>query len=282
MIPVIWHEGSRGNWDSGLLCDIFDSHPSLFPQYNEKTNPVFDRAIVVVVGKPEIKPLREYLEKTSGIVILTSEEDAFFRWQDAIPEHFDIWTQYYSPTTKSEIKTRLLLGAPNRIKNYTINSHLPKKYLWSFIGQSQNPFRQACIEVAKTLPDGYLHVTDLFGGEGATGVDYQTYLDVLCQSKFVLCPAGSLCVDSFRVYESILAGAIPIVDKRSPRDDKDFDYWNEVYYYHTLLKVDSWHQITPDALELMDSAKDKNVMNNWWGGYVRQLTTKLIDIAHGS
>ncbi len=88
-----------------------------------------------------------------------------------------------------------------------------------------------------------------------------------------------MSTDSFRVYEAILAGAIPIVDKCSPRDDKGFDYWNEVYYYHTLLKVDSWHQITADALTLMDNAKDKDVMNNWWGGYVRQLTDKIISIA---
>lgn len=261
MIQCVWWDQGRGNWDSGLLCSVFDKYPELFPQHNSKELIYPERAIVIVVGKPEIPPLRAWLETLkSGLVILTSDEDSYFDWKAAIPPHLEIWTQYFA-TNKSEIKTRLLLGAPNRIKDYKINHHLPKKYLWSFVGQMQNPFRDQCINLLKTLPDGFLHRAATFGGiEG--GIEYQEYLDIMCQSKYVICPAGSMCVDSFRLYEALECGAVPITDKRSPRDHFDFDYWKECGVYDNILTVDNWNEL-PDLLHKGPTPVNKC----WWDEY---------------
>lgn len=267
----------EGNWDSGLLKSIFDKHPNHFIQYNTKENLATHRAIVVVVGCPEVKQLRSYLETIrDGVVILTSEEDAFFRWEEAVPNHLQIWTQYYYEPTKYAIKERILLGAPNRIKNYKINTHLPKIYDWSFIGQVQNPFRQQCVETLSKLQNGYLHTTDFFGGEGDTGIKYQDYLDILCQSKFVICPAGSMCCDSFRVYEAIECGAIPITDVRSPRDNEDFNYWQETYPSNELnYMIAGWDE---KLLSWMLEKNYKPAPQHWWDSYKQELENKLLNI----
>lgn len=276
-MQVIWYDAMRGSWDHGLLQSVFDAHPHEFIQHNTKENPLVDRAIVIVVGCPEIVPLRAYLETVkSGIVILTSEEDGYFDYKDAIPEHLEIFTQYFTES-KREIKNRILLGAPNRIKDYKINKHLPKKYLYSFVGQSQNPFRQDCIEVLSTMPNRFLFVADMFGGYGEVNIEYQEYLDIMCQSQFVLCPSGSMCTDSFRLYESILCGAIPIVDKRSPRDAETFDYWEEVMPGNTLIKVDNWQQIKSPRF-IADNVPFYDI--NWFDKYKQQLEQKLINIAN--
>lgn len=279
MIDCVWYNRQRGSWDHGLLQEIFRKNPQHFLEWNLERNPILPRAIVIVVGKPDVKELREYLSKmTSGIVILTSEEDAYFDWKAAIPKHLEVWTQYYSSSTKSEIKERLLLGAPNRLKNYKINKHLPKKYLWSFVGQVQNPFRQQCVDVLKTLPDGYLQICSMFGGEGENGMEYQEYLDIMCQSHYVICPAGSMCVDSFRLYEAIECGAIPITDVRAPRDPEGFDYWKEVF-----PEMDVLYKATPnwkEALELMPHMTlDADFFEYWWNEYKQELEEKLIRYA---
>jgi hypothetical protein len=274
---VIWYNQSFGNWDSGLLNSIFEKHSDKFTQHNTLLNPVFDKAIIIIVGKPNPLDVRTYLETIKqGLVILTSEEDAFFDWKLAIPERFEIWTQYYSPTTKKGIKERLLLGAPLRIRDYKINKHLPKKYLWSFVGQSQNPFRQQCVDVLKTLPNGFLHVAEMFGGEGSTGMEYQQYLDIMCQSEFVICPAGSMCVDSFRLYEAMECGAIPITDRRSPRDADDFNYWDQVIMNATGLPIDvsQWSQI-----KTLDRLITSGTENKWWVDYKQNLENKLLNVA---
>lgn len=279
-MQVIWYEGMRGSWDHGLLCEIFDSHPDVFNQHNTKELVVFDRAIVMIVGRTDVKKLRDYLQNfKSGIAILMSEEDAYFDWQSAIPEHFDIWTQYYHPSTKNHprISKRLLLGPPNRIKDFKINKHLPKKYLWSFVGQVQNKFREECVKVLRTLPDGFLQEVELFGGNGKNGMDYQQYLDIMCQSKFVICPSGSMTADSFRVYEAIECGAIPIADRRSPRDSERFHYWDSVFEDHNIFDIYDWKSL-PSFLSLNFLSPEKN--NLWWTEYKDELTKKLINEAN--
>ena len=277
-MQIIWWEGQRGYWDHGLFMNVFDKYPDLFPQHNSKELIYPDRAIVIVPGKPEVAPLREYLNKLkSGLVILTSEEDAYFDWKSAIPPHLEIWTQYYSPS-KEGIKTRLLLGAPNRIKDYKINLDLPKKYLWSFVGQNQNPSRQACVEVLRGLPDGFLHVADSFGGV-ENGIEYQEYLDIMCQSKFVICPAGSMCVDSFRFYEAIECGAVPITEPRAPRDKLGFNYW------HECGMIDNYRHWVSDWSALTNHLNADNFNNSlmnvsgWWTAYKQGLEQKLLTYA---
>lgn len=271
MIPTIWWNGSRGNWDCGLLLRIFEQYPEHFPQYNDKLIPQFDRAIVIVVGRPPIPPLKNYLSKMkSGVVIMTGDEECSFECERAVPKHLEMWTQCYAPH-RSYMKERLLLGTPNR-PNYKINTHLPKKYLCSFVGQVQNPHRSACVEAIKSIPDSFLHIADGFGGQG-NGIEYQEYLDIMCQSKYVLCPSGSMVCDTFRIYEAIEAGAIPITDKRCPRDPQDYDYWDETYPNNDLIKVSDWSEL-PSLIE-----KEVNSTGDWWGVYKQELEQKLINLA---
>lgn len=289
MIPVIWYDGCRGNWDHGTLMHIFEKHPAVFPQWNSKERWLNlqnrKQAIVIVSGCPDAETLNLYLrDLKKGIVILTSEEDAYFDWKAAIPDHLDLWTQYYSPSTKSEIKTRLLIGAPSRLKDYKINKHLPKKYLWSFVGQVQNPFRQQCVEELEFWDKGghstLLRKVEFFGGHGKNGTDYQEYLDIMCQSKYIICPAGSMCVDSFRVYEAIRCGAIPITDVRAPRDAADFNYWNEVYPSHGLVTVESWKDLAATIFDLENKHVRADPKGYWYEQYEKDLENKLLKYAN--
>lgn len=296
-IPVVWFKGQRGSWDHGIFLQTFEKHSWLFPQYNEKINPSFDRAIVMCVGKPNVRELKHYLQTIkSGVVIFASEEDAYYPWKEVMHPGLEAWCQYWHPSTKADIKreNRILLGAPYRIKDVTIEKHTEKKYLWSFVGQVQNPFRQKAVEAMKRLPDGYLKVISGFGGYSEDGMDYDTYLDIMCHSRFVICPAGSMCVDSFRVYEAIECGAIPITDVRSPRDPDGFNYWNEVYPANTLdLIACDWSEgVLADAMGYELKLGNENVVighegdvyhglhnHYWWWRYKRELEQKLIMLA---
>lgn len=275
MIDVIWWNGARGNWDSGLLCEIFDKYPNSFNQHNSKELLWTDRAIVVIVGSPSVLPLQEYLATLkSGLVIFTGDEECSFDAEAIRFDNLEYWTQCYA-SHRSWMQDRLLLGCPNRISNYKINTHLPKKYLWSFVGQVQNPFRQACVDALNELPDGFMHIVPQFGG-GEGGIEYQEYIDIMCQSHFVICPSGSMTADTFRVYEAIECGAIPIADHRSPRDDKAWDYWNVVYPSHNLLRVSEWNGW---GLEHLMRAYVKNIWPSWWPSYKQQLSQKLLNYA---
>ncbi len=285
-INVVWYNQSKGNWDSGLLRTIFDKHPDLFIQHNFKGWAHFDRAIVIVVGKPEVAPLRECLDTLkSGIVILTSDEDAYFDYKAAIPPHLEIWSQYWTQD-RPEIKERLLIGPSSRLfygeggVEYKNNSgFLRRDYLWSFVGQVQNPFRQECIKTLLTLEGGFLQVVQMFGGNGENGMDYQAYLDIMCRSKYVICPSGSMSVDSFRLYEAIECGAIPITDMHCPREKDGFNWWRQVVPDADIMMVSSWSDLNQDWFK-EPFYEERLKKNSWWKKYKEQLESKLVHAAY--
>jgi len=48
----------------------------------------------------------------------------------------------------------------------------------------------------------------------AQGSDFTDHLEETAQSKFILCPSG-LGMDSYRIWESLILGAIPIVESNA-------------------------------------------------------------------
>jgi len=256
-----------------LLREIFERCPDVFQQYNTKELIYSDKAIVIVVGQRDIPPLKEYLDTfQSAIVIFTGDEECAFDADKLRSDKLEMWTQCYSPH-RAYMKERIFLGTPNRLYQYKINDFLKKKYLWSFVGQNHNPHRNQCISVMKKLKDGHLHVTDRFGGYGKKGMPFQAYLDITCMSKYVICPSGSFTADTFRVYEAIECGSIPICDKRSPRDAPDFNYWNQCYPQNNLITVDSWLEL-PDILQSQPESD-----GTWWVEYKEYIANKLIKFA---
>ena len=133
-------------------------------------------------------------------------------------------------------------------------------------------------------------MVDGFGGQG-NGIEYQQYLDICCQSRFVICPSGSMTADTFRVYEAMECGAIPIADRRSPRDEPGFNYWIECYPHNTVFAISEW---TEEIYEFMQcyplhpleeidipvvAAKMDYKNNFWWEKYKQGVENKLLKLA---
>ena len=142
------------------------------------------------------------------------------------------------------------------------------------------------------LPDGYLKVISGFGGYTDDGVEYQQYLDIMRQSKYVICPAGSMCVDSFRLYEAMECGAIPITDVRSPRGHPDFNYFKEVHPINGLNLIWGWDmdllwsimncsEAPTEKLPMMfyDEIYEGLPQNFWWFCYKKEFEQKLLNLA---
>ena len=272
-INIIWYNGFKGNWDHGLILSLIDGDDR-FVQHNEKYSPVIDGAIIII-GKPnDIETARNYLSQfKKATVILASDEDAYWDWKNTVPDHLKICTQYYHDS-KSDIKHRLLLGFPTELPQFLKKALLPKKDIFcSFVGQVQNPHRQACINELQKVPGHFLKIADGFGG--VNGLNYQDYINIMLRSKVVLCPSGSMCTDSFRAYEALECGALPIVEARSPRDKKHFNYWQEVGA-NIFPCVSDWndvHALLGDPEFIQERTKQ---CIEWWNNYKQELKNKLL------
>jgi len=89
-----------------------------------------------------------------------------------------------------------------------------RKYFWNFIGQIANkPTRESMVNALSEIDGGYLRPTRRWND--SNGLKIQDYLTILEDSIFTPAPAGWCNPDSFRLYEALEAGSIPIVDNKS-------------------------------------------------------------------
>ena len=94
-------------------------------------------------------------------------------------------------------------------------------------------------------------------------------------AKIAPCPSGAVSVDSFRVWEALEAGALPVVDTVSPTDGLT-DYWQRVLGDPPFPLVDGWATVGFGQL-LRDWPTLIGPVNDWYRGYKRRLAQWLRD-----
>jgi hypothetical protein len=141
-----------------------------------------------------------------------------------------------------------------------------RPHLWSFAGQLKST-RFPMIEAFRQFDGGVEHVTGTFDeSDPATGPG--DYLGMLASSVFVPCPMGNVHLESFRVYEAIEMGAIPVVERRHW-----LDYFRGLLGDHPLPTVRSWTH-APALVERLRSdpaALDRLQAEivDWWSAHKR-------------
>ena len=141
-----------------------------------------------------------------------------------------------------------------------------RRYLWSFAGDVKKSTRRTMLTSLNALPRGFVHLTEGFGS--ADSLSTETYRSLLEDTVFVPCPGGWANLESFRVYEALEAGCIPIVERRP-----GFDYFTDLLGAHPIPTVSTWSE----AAELMSKWSPDEVESrrlsceHWWRVYRRRL-----------
>jgi len=92
------------------------------------------------------------------------------------------------------------------------------------------------------------------------------YAAILEESVFSPCPIGMQNLDSFRVYESLEAGCIPIVERRP-----NHDYFACLFGSHPMITIDNWNQAPAIIADLLHDAHvleaRRKQCEAWWITY---------------
>jgi hypothetical protein len=99
--------------------------------------------------------------------------------------------------------------------------HMPREYEYCFAGQKGTPLRQHTVNFFSKRIEGFYSYnysgwSDNFTREN----DQDSYVEVLLNSRFSICPVGNISNLSFRLYESLIAGAFPIAYQSSIQDSR--------------------------------------------------------------
>jgi len=154
--------------------------------------------------------------------------------------------------------------------------HAPKpasarKYVWSFAGDGKKLTRAEMLSAMGAVPNGFTHLTSGFGAVDALPTaDYRALLD---ETIFAPSPSGWSNLDSFRVYEALEAGCIPIVEKRP-----SFDYFTTLLGPHPIPTITTW----AEGAELVQRLQAANEIERirldcaaWWAAYKPKLAQSL-------
>jgi hypothetical protein len=148
-----------------------------------------------------------------------------------------------------------------------------KKYTWSFMGQVHaQGIRSKMINDLKFCKGEY-YCNVASGWQSSDSLSTKEYKDILSNSIFIPCPAGNSSVDTFRLYEALEVGSIPIIEKSK--------YWKYMLKDHPLIEVSSWKEASQEINRLLEnnqSLEEYNIkIKLWWKSFKKKLTNEIVE-----
>lgn len=136
-------------------------------------------------------------------------------------------------------------------KIYETNS---RKVDVSFVGQKGRWYRRLMVDYFEKEAGARTNKYGSFGG--FTDLPETTnYAKSILASRFVVCPPGNVSSQSFRYYEAIALGAIPIVTEVSIQDWNTHNYWPKNVAWKNDNFIDIWLSLKKMNSEALDELR---------------------------
>jgi len=135
---------------------------------------------------------------------------------------------YVHPNQLKHPKIRCLgLGYKKDLLKYLTRADKERPITWSFAGTPHGE-RQEMLDIFQKVKNNKAHTCSGFGA--ADGLSTKDYAEMLQSSVFALCPPGQDSMDSFRIYEALEAGCIPVTKNFSNQFMIRPSYWHAIFY----------------------------------------------------
>ena len=150
--------------------------------------------------------------------------------------------------------------------------------LWSFAGTPHGE-RSVVLDLFKDLKPNEVHACSGFGADD--GISTEDYVSMLNDSQFALCLLGQESADTFRLYEALEAGCIPVTINRSNQFDIRPSYWHGVFYGEAELPFiaeDNWEKAKEKMIHIIKNNETAAVQKNcteFWNKWKTVWRTQL-------
>ena len=261
----------NGFWDYGLLADLLRDLDSVEVSFL----PNDDCGVVVIPARShgglvnEIN--REISNLNSVLLMLMGDEESVFPVEKIKHKNIKIWIQNPHPGRHDSYK-KLGTGYPPDI--HELGNDIPAKTLkWFFAGQVTHSRRLECSTQLKNLDDGLLLESKGF----TQGLPHSEYFKAMASAKICPCPSGPQTPDSFRLFEALELGCVPIADTQTPRENWDgFWEWlfDEPVPFPTIINWESLPGYINDCADKFPKLNNK--IQSWWLRYKTKLRKQIV------
>lgn len=273
-INLIWQNDRIKIWEPDWILEMLSDF-----EINEVCDGNFevymDNAIIVTNRPHEYFSIFKEKNYKFGIIHISDEVYSCSTdfYEDALFVFRNYWHKKFAKDTKvSFLALGYKQGFWNNCTKPQIKSASEREYIWSFAGQIiDHPTRWSMLVNMQAIPNYYLHQTFAFWDANALTVS--EYRDLLLESIFIPCPTGYWNLDSFRVYEALECGCIPIVEKQP------LDYFRRFFGDNPFIAIDTWDQAPALISDLLDDPVQledlRQRCHEWWLEYKKELKNRL-------
>ena len=138
-----------------------------------------------------------------------------------------------------------------------------RKYKWAFIGTPHKSSRHDLLFQLSHIRPSIIHKTDKFN---VKIIEVDEMSKILSSTEFIPCPNGFVHPESYRLYEALECGCIPIVENA-------YKYYERLFPNNPFIKVDRWIEAKSVIREWgNDKIKQKRAeCREWWSQYKKEL-----------
>ena len=170
-----------------------------------------------------------------------------------------IWRTFSLPMFKNfKNVTSIPIGYKCDPKKDKINI-LKRNYKWSFLGTTHGSSRYDLLDKHKNIMPNFINLTEDFSGKKS--MDTNDYYKILNNSIFAPIPHGYFHPETYRLYEALEAGCIPIIEN-------PFQFSDNFLPNNPLPSVNSWKDSSTIIKKYLENKKDieilRNKINDWW------------------
>ena len=173
-----------------------------------------------------------------------------------------VWRTCCSPKYFSSNKVKCI--PPGYKSGFKQKFDLNKKrqYKWCFFGTQHKSSRHDMNFQLEKIKPNFVNRIDKFADKKKSA-SVEEMKKVYSNTNFAPCPAGFFHPESYRIYEALQCGTIPIVESV-------YNYFDNIYPNNPLIKINKWKE----TKEIIDNWSDDQILNkrkeciNWWNQYL--------------
>lgn len=293
-LRVLWATGRdyKIDWEISWIRELLDKANISYTIENVTAmNHIVSNALIVVNHNiPYVAYLYQYEQYglPFGLIHLSDE----YMKDDLRPYDFKmcqfVFRNYYYEILENHPKVKhFALGYKYEFwNNYSQASpldktHSQRKYAWSFAGGMRDNRKNAITLFKDTIePNNIVIEQGNSFNDRQTGLDTIEYRNLMLNSKFVLAPIGNMSIDSFRLYEALECGAIPITIKNNTTHISYPSYWHKLFNEEPpFIMEDTWEENINRIKELLanDELYEQKRLEciHFWNRYKEKLTQNL-------
>lgn len=279
---VVWHSRhdrapSRGYWCYGHLEYIFRN----LPQTDDITSVNDDDPVIVVVpaeyNVAHVDQINDDLHRFDWVtLILASDENGLFPVEELNPvDQLWVMTPHFERHEYPSGTNFMGEYAPPQHRKYLSRFfHYEPQHDCSFSGQITHQRRQ---ELAQAFDGSGWFINKTAGF--TQGLPHEDYYRLIADTKVTPGPSGPVTPDSFRVFETLEAGNVPVLDNRCPLEQPCSRYWDEIFgQQHPIPHANDWTvDLKPAVQDIVDNwPTSRNLVYSWYQQHKRELEHRIL------